>query len=930
MRISFDQTLPKNSDKVTTAYQTAVPQISRAQGSYALDISGTVTDNEAYGIHGRTAEEVMQAAGNEDISLYRNYMAVMSNSMSDEDFAELIKEGYDPSDVDLETAVTIVDTIKAELIKAGVYITGYTDSVNIDKLTEITGNRAYALNLVHAFAKEDIPVTEDNVKQAMDAFQRGKQLSELSDGAKKYMVQNHLVPDIDSLYLANYTGAADGNRQPQGYFRDEFPGYYAQKAKNSDVSGLQEQIEKMLGKSGFEVNEQNVSQALWLVNKGVPLTKENLELLKTLEDISLPATNEELFGAIAASIAEGNSAGEGQLNQTKSVYRRAADCINFYEQQYQILANQPETSEIRKARLQLEEVRLHMTVEANIKLLRSGFSIDTAPIEETINALKELESNYSETVGDKISTAEFFRQTITKTREIPYLPATSLGAVLSTGRTLTVNSLYETGKSQQSDYNKAGEAYESMMTIPRADLGDSIKTAFRNVDALLMNMGQELTDENRKAVRGLSYNHMELTEENLLAIKEADKIVQRVVEKMTPTAVLKMIRDGVNPLTTSMENLDEYLSGLDDYMGESNKYSHFLYQLEISKEISEEEKQSYIGVYRLLRQIEKSDGAAIGKLVDTQAEINFENLLAAIRTGKIKGVDVLVDEKWGTLQEAIEKGATIDTQIEAAFPKQRIEEIRTVNKVDNQTIQLLKQLEMPVTIDHLLAADSIRTDGGKPFRKLSEMANDSWKQVVSKSALEDSFTDKDTFQANYESLMNESRELAETLTFDVNTTSVDVRAMQLTCKQLHIETIRAVKEEEYAIPQVIDGDLTTIHLKLIHNSEENGKVMVSMEAREYGKLSGEFYMSEEGVSGLFAGQGEEAVSILNKAAAILSKKLSREKITLSSIQVVDGYLSNRINNTSKVEVETKRLYRLAGTVIGALKETIQQEDKDEN
>ncbi len=32
-----------------------------------------------------------------------------------------------------------------------------------------------------------------------------------------------------------------------------------------------------------------------------------------------------------------------------------------------------------------------MTVEANVKLLKSGFSIDTAPIEETISALKMLE-----------------------------------------------------------------------------------------------------------------------------------------------------------------------------------------------------------------------------------------------------------------------------------------------------------------------------------------------------------------------------------------------------------------------------------------------------------------------------------------------------------------------------------------------------------
>lgn len=84
-----------------------------------------------------------------------------------------------------------------------------------------------------------------------------------------------------------------------------------------------------------------------------------------------------------------------------------------------------------------------------------------------------------------------------------------------------------------------------------------------------------------------------------------------------------MIRDGVNPLQTSMEDLEEYLSGQDTYAEDSEKYSRFLYRLEQNNEITPEEKESFIGIYRLLRQVEKSDGAAIGKLVDTGAEVSF-------------------------------------------------------------------------------------------------------------------------------------------------------------------------------------------------------------------------------------------------------------------------------------------------------------------
>lgn len=78
-----------NVDRATTAYRTSTRNAERAgRSSFALDISGTVTDNSAYAGHGRTAEEVMQKAGMDDITARRNYMAVMSNSVSDEDFAE--------------------------------------------------------------------------------------------------------------------------------------------------------------------------------------------------------------------------------------------------------------------------------------------------------------------------------------------------------------------------------------------------------------------------------------------------------------------------------------------------------------------------------------------------------------------------------------------------------------------------------------------------------------------------------------------------------------------------------------------------------------------------------------------------------------------------------------------------------------------------
>lgn len=54
------------------------------------------------------------------------------------------------------------------------------------------------------------------------------------------------------------------------------------------------------------------------------------------------------------------------------------------------------------------------------------------------------------------------------------------------------------------------------------------------------------------------------------------------------------------------------------------KFSEFLWKLEKKNEISEEERDSYIGIYRLISQVEQSDGAVIGSLVNQGADITMK------------------------------------------------------------------------------------------------------------------------------------------------------------------------------------------------------------------------------------------------------------------------------------------------------------------
>lgn len=931
MRISFENNPSVRTEKNTTSYHAAEAGKGKPGCGYARDISDKVTENLIYGLgekngfrggrqgKGLRAQEVMQSAENTDITVYRNYMTVMSHSMSDEDFAKLEKEGYHPADMDLQDAVDILDTIKAELLKAGVEIVGYTDSLDAGKLAEITGSPAYAEQLAGAFAKEDVPLTQENAEQAAEAFTRGKELTEMSEGSLQYMVENEMQPEIENLYLAQHAVAGEAEQSAKGYFSEEMPGYYTQKASEADLENLMPQIEAVVRKAGYPVTDENVADGMWLIEKNVPLTEESYSLLKDIKQVQLPASDKALFASIAAAITEGRNAERANLNEQKSVYRRAAESFLAFEGKYRALGEEQSSPETIKARRQLEEIRLLMTVEANVKLLKSDFAIDTAPMEDLIDALRQLEQDRISSAPAEQKPADICRETLRKTREIPFLPHVATGRVLAEGNPLTIDNVYEAGVRLREDYRQAGEAYETMMTTPRADMGDNIRTAFRNIDALLENMGAELTEENRRAVRSLSRNQMELTEENLLAVKQADKVVQRVVEKMTPPAVLSMIRDGVNPLKTPMEELEKYLSERDTYAEESTEYGRFLYRLEKNHEVTEEEKASYIGIYRLLRQIEKSDGGAIGRLVGAQAEINFENLLSAVRTGKLKGVNVSVDENYGSLKDALEKGVSIATQIDTAYEKELLKEVRAADKTNEEALQLLKQLNQPVTIENLLAADEIWENGAAPFKKLKEALNKTEAAESGEMDLpEEAFTDKDSMQEAYGKLISHAEEAVRTITFAEGIGSVDVRALQLACKQLHIQSVRAVQNEEYDIPQMIDGELTAVHLKLVHNSQENGKVSVSVDTMRYGHLSGEFSMEGNNVSGFFTGE-KEAVEALEKVAESFTARLEKSNFKAKSIQVVEGSLKGRAEKSSE-KTETKELYKVAGMAISALKE----------
>ncbi len=711
----FSTKAAANTDNITTTYQPPSRTQTAWDNGYSLDIADKVMDNEAYQGHGLTAEDIMQQADNMNVDIQKDFMVVMSSCVSGEDLQKMQEEGFNPASTDVETYVSIVDEIKVTLAKAGVEIKGYNDDLDAKTVEEITGSRVQANELsrdIPALLEEnDLPVTKENVSAVEDAVAQALGIGELSEDAVKYMVTNQKQPTIENLYKAQFSSTSD-MRQAQGYYSEgsgNYGKYYAKKAQDINWDNLKSRIESVVKQAGLDTDEQTKAQAVedakWLVEAGIELNSKNLTLVSELKNLQLPMTQDKLVEFCVNALGNGKEPTDALMTGEMSAARQAQAVIDMVDSisdgaihkavesdeelnirnlaaaqeqldGYQTDNAEPSLKEI-EARRQLEEIRLMMSVDANRHLIKSGISIDTTALSQLVDELKAAEQSIraalfrGETPEENNRMALIYEETLTKTKELGGMPAALVGKIAVSSKPYTIAALHSEGKEFQNDQQRhAASSYETLMTAPRKDLGDSISKAFRNVDDILEDMGIETSDANRRAVRILGYNTMEINEENIKAVKEADSKVCGVIRRMTPAVTLHMIRDRKNPLEMTMEELDEYLNGQDrDPASDAERFSKFLQRLDRSNAITDDEREAYIGIYRMFRQIEKTDGAVIGSLVATGAEMNFKNMLSAVRTKARAGknMDFQIDDGFGGLETLISKGKAIDAQIMAGF-----------------------------------------------------------------------------------------------------------------------------------------------------------------------------------------------------------------------------------------------------------------------
>ncbi|MCR4782668.1 MAG: DUF6240 domain-containing protein [Lachnospiraceae bacterium] len=601
-----------------------------------------------YGKNGETLVEEIERRtnGNDETRLGGFVLSKMTTT--GKDLEEMSNSGFSPMDMDPESFVTVGDKIKVQLAKAGKDIS-MMGGISKNAISNIANSDAEIRSIEEHLNQENLPSDKVTIDKVKEAYNKCEELGQnidttISEDAVKVLIKNGSEPTIKDVYSAFYsTGKKSANT-------------ISNAIENTSVNDeMSTAIEKVIKNEGLDVNNTNVKAANWLMNNDLSITGKNISQVNEYLNMEIPDSTQTVR-IVDDALREGRDADQAYLVPGYSMYDKAAKIC---------------------------ETQVSMTKEAGVILQKLGIDIDTTPIEEMADKLHELslmglpsdeELDLYKEVNDKVS-------------ELKNLPAETIGAYFKNEDAFFLNQVKfsdfvtraESQKvsmaSKSEVFMKMEMTYEGVGTEVRKDLGDSIQKAFRNVDDLLDEINMEKSVENERAVRILGYNGIEINEENVSVMKLSDQTVQRVFNNMKPGVVLQMIKDNKNPLDMTMEELNANCEDTKQNMsGQSDdeNYAEFLWKIEHSEGLTTEEKESYIGIFRLMHQVNKSDGAVIGHLVHENVPITMRNLMMAVRTRKNTGNDIKIDDDFGFSSEVYRKSLSVTEQVEMAFETQHL------------------------------------------------------------------------------------------------------------------------------------------------------------------------------------------------------------------------------------------------------------------
>ena len=756
-----------------------------------------------------------------------------------------------------------------------------------------------------------LPVTSENMMRLSHAIEMAAGIHSFSEGSMKFFISQNL-----SVTPENISGSMYSVQGEQAE---------AAATEESTFAEVEEQVRDVLSEYGVEPDEETLETAKWLYDNNLPVTLEHVKTCEKLAELK-ETDSEVLTARIIDSMADG-------------VRPEKANLLKI------------SVAEAITARRQLEEIRLSMSIEAVRNMSAKGIDLDISNLKQIVDELRVQEQQAKEAMLQETGlpvtdeNKQLMSDTIQAAKQVLAAPAPFLGEAMEAQDTDTLRQLSEKAVNFTDSFARAEQSYEAVGTEVRRDLGDSIQKAFTNVDSILLDLNMECTAQNQRAVRSLAYNQIPLTEENIVRMKEYDTRITSLMETMKPPVVAELIRRGINPLEISLDEL-----GAEDIA-----FSKYIWKLEHQKAITPEERETMIGVYRLLDKIEKSDGAAAGQLMKEGRELSLQSLLSAVRTRRDSGMDVQIDDDFGGLEQTIANSTSISEQIQSAYRKQVARQLReclspevlreyaeedmtleqllelsrssvgeeaeyyqqmvsewqeTLSGAQEQVKQFLAQLDLPDTMANLQLAQNFLKQGNKDFTTY-------WEPEDSGEILE-AMEQPEQLDEVYEALDKRHEEALAKVREKDDIEYVDIHSMAMMNNRISFYG-KLRNYQMYEVPVITEQGVTTCNVTVQSDaSQKKGTVEIVMESFEFGRLQASFKLSGNRIKGFVTVADKEQVANCQTRMDEFEKDLEERGFTMDGNSLIAGSRDSLLIGDRAEGAKNTDLYRIAKTFIIAM------------
>lgn len=871
----------------------------------------------------------------------------IAGKLNSDNLKALMDDGLNPGDSKADIIEKSVENFKEHREEKREYT-----AAEAEHLKESAENiRSMSLNddereIAKKLEQSGVAVTKENIEKVQGSMEMaGNAVKNLTDSGKKYLVSENKAQSIINIYMAGHV-APDASSIARRADGDT----YTESTENEKAwQEVLPQARKLLMNEGVPTDDETIAAAKWLFLNDIPINAENIAETLSLDNLkeSLPKVETEV--KIVDTIASGEKSYDAVIGDVAE--RKASYVVN-----YLLNVNADSIKDIT-ARRKLEEARLALTYESALSMIKKGIDVDLSDLEGLVTNLKKTENDYyasllenapEEPVATRKNAGGDSEKVHEKPRRSLHEQVALMSQVLSV-RNYAVNmpldSDYMAGAVDESEksnntinlqrFHEAGLAYEATGTEVRRDLGDSMRKAFRNVDEIILETGLTPTEANRTAVKMLAMNNADITRASIISMRKSTIIATTALKGLKPATVAGLIKNGRNPLDMSMEELFETVKEINNSAPQSDEsYAAYLYKIENKGDITDEERQAYIGIYRLLNKLEQNDGGDIGSVVLAGRELTLRNMLSAVRSRRQLGFDATVDEELGELADFTEASNRIDRQIDGAFIsdiaaklkdelseasedylKDQSAELARFMSENSDSMQGLITEGAKLTAYNLAAESDIRR-GRKSINAITEnLSEDDLDELggsSEKSVAE--MDDPEKLTTDVEAINGKLSDKADDLAAADNITFDRFAALLAAKRTLALSSVR-IRSGKFDIPVFVNERLANLSVSINEggNGSDRGSIDISIDDL----LNGEFTVNGDTVTGFMASEDENALQAVSGALSLLTENIENSgfiagEISFHNVKTVQNSGNNVDNKDSNVK--TRKLYRAAKVI----------------